>query len=185
MSSPRSAVSSPSSVMFSMMSASSSSVTVTAGSLCTRRATALPKAVSRADRGLKSTMKNRSERAVRMASRSAYFLAMLFGSISPAKNTTTVVTERAGGDGPHAPLPLHGHGHERCDRQVQNVRADQQRRDRLIEVVEHIQRLLGAAVAVVSGGFEPDAARGCKRCLHDGEIGRAKEQHDDNRQNIP
>ena len=92
MSSPRSAVSSPSSVMFSMMSASSSSVTVTAGSLCTRRATALPKAVSRADRGLKSTMKNRSERAVRMASRSAYFLAMLFGSISPAKNTTTVVT---------------------------------------------------------------------------------------------
>ena len=93
--------------------------------------------------------------------------------------------ERAGGDGPHAPLPLHGHGHERCDRQVQNVRADQQRRDRLIEVVEHIQRLLGAAVAVVSGGFEPDAARGCKRCLHDGEIGRAKEQHDDNRQNIP
>ena len=74
------------------MSASSSSVTVTAGSLCTRRATALPKAVSRADRGLKSTMKNRSERAVRMASRSAYFLAMLFGSISPAKNTTTVVT---------------------------------------------------------------------------------------------
>lgn len=37
-------------------------------------------------------MKNRSERAVRMASRSAYFLAMLFGSISPAKNTTTVVT---------------------------------------------------------------------------------------------
>ena len=93
--------------------------------------------------------------------------------------------ERAGGDGPHAPLPLHGHGHERRDRQVQNVRADQQRRDRLIEVVEHIQRLLGAAVAVVSGGFEPDAARGCKRCLHDGEIGRAKEQHDDNRQNIP
>ena len=68
---------------------------------------------------------------------------------------------------------------------MQNVRADQQRRDRLIEVVEHIQRLLGAAVAVVSGGFEPDAARGCKRCLHDGEIGRAKEQHDDNRQNIP
>ena len=51
MSSPRSAVSSPSSVMFSMMSASSSSVTVTAGSVRMRRAAALPKAVSMADRG--------------------------------------------------------------------------------------------------------------------------------------
>ena len=40
-------------------------------------------------------MKNRSERAVAIARRSAYFLAMLFGSISPAKNTTTVVTSVA------------------------------------------------------------------------------------------
>lgn len=105
-------------------------------------------------------MKNRSERAVAMARRSAYFLAMLFGSISPAKNTTTVVTSVAAVTA-HMP-------HTRCTATVtivaivrcQDVRADQQRRDRLIEVIEHVQRLTGAAVAVVSGGFEPDAARG-------------------------
>ena len=37
---------------------------------------------------------------------------------------------------------------------------DQAITTQLIEVVEHVQRLTGAAVAVVSGGFEPDAARG-------------------------
>ena len=42
-----------------------------------------------------------------------------------------------------------------------------------------------AYIRQASGGFEPDAARGCECCLHDGKIGRAKEQHDDNRQKIP
>ena len=88
------------------------------------------------------------------------FLGDAFRQHLPGEEHDHGRDQRRGGDRPHTPHPLHGHGHDRRDRQVQDVRADQQRRDRLIEVIEHVQRLTGAAVAVVSGGFEPDAARG-------------------------
>ena len=52
----------------------------------------LPIAVSSVARGLRTVMKNHSEPATASDSRSLYFFAMLLGSISPAKNTTSVIT---------------------------------------------------------------------------------------------
>ena len=51
-----------------------------------------PIRVSREETGQNSSMKKRREGAVALHSRSGYFLAMLLGSISPAKKTTMVVT---------------------------------------------------------------------------------------------
>ena len=50
-------------------------------------------AVSAAEMGVKSTMKNRSDAAVCRQKRSLYFFATDFGSISPTKKTTAVVTK--------------------------------------------------------------------------------------------
>ena len=48
-------------------------------------------AVRTADSGVKTRMKKHSDPAVPREKRALYFLAMLFGSISPTKKTTTVV----------------------------------------------------------------------------------------------
>ena len=82
----------PSSVMFSMMSYSSSSVTVSSGSLGEMRAAAAPIFVKNHEIGENRPIKKYSEPAVASDNRSLYFFAMLFGSISPMKNTTSVVT---------------------------------------------------------------------------------------------
>ena len=74
-----------------MMSYSSSSVTDMGESLRVCFAAAWPAAVSSAESGAKSFMKKHSGAAQALANLSLYLLAMLFGSISPAKNTTTVV----------------------------------------------------------------------------------------------
>ena len=55
------------------------------------RAAASPIFVSSQDSGWNIVMKKRRLFAQALARRSGYFFAMLFGSISPAKNTATVV----------------------------------------------------------------------------------------------
>ena len=82
----------PSSVMSSMMSYSSSSVKDTGVSSGVSFAADWPIQVSRAERGVKTFIRNCSTGPVARASGSLYFLAMLLGSISPAKKTTIVVT---------------------------------------------------------------------------------------------
>ena len=56
------------------------------------RAAKLPSAVNSEASGLRMVMKNHSDPATARDIRSLYFFAMLFGSISPAKNTTRVIT---------------------------------------------------------------------------------------------
>ena len=82
----------PSSVMSSMISYSSSSVTVISGSPLESFAAPRPIAVSSAESGAKSFISTRIAPAQESSSFSLYFLPRLFGSISPRKNTTIVVT---------------------------------------------------------------------------------------------
>ena len=74
-----------------MMSYISSSVTDISGSAFTKRAAKLPMADRTADIGRKMRIKKHSEPATAKDSRSLYFLAMLFGSISPTRKTTMVM----------------------------------------------------------------------------------------------
>ncbi len=90
-SSPLSVSSVPSSVISSMMSYSSSSVTDTSGSPFVSFAACFPKAVRMAVAGPKMDIKKHSDPAVDKASRSLYFFAMLFGSISPIKKIAMVI----------------------------------------------------------------------------------------------
>ena len=78
--------------MFSMMSYSSSSVTVSSASPRESRDASAPIFVRTKETGVKRPIKKHSDSAVAKANRSLYFFAMLFGSISAMKNTTTVVT---------------------------------------------------------------------------------------------
>ena len=89
--SPCSESSVPSSVMSSMISYSSSSVTEISPSPLVSFAAPCPIAVSSAESGAKSFISTRIDPAQPSRSFSLYFFPRLFGSISPAKNTTTVV----------------------------------------------------------------------------------------------
>ena len=77
--------------MSSIISYSSSSVTESSGSLLLSLAAVSPIFASTAEKGRKRPIKKRRLPAQAFASRSGNFLAMLFGSISPAKNTSSVV----------------------------------------------------------------------------------------------
>ena len=82
----------PPSVISSIMSYSSSSVTETSPSLPDNFAAAWPILVRIQEMGENRRIKKHSDPAVARANRSLYRFAMLFGSISPRKNTAMVVT---------------------------------------------------------------------------------------------
>ena len=81
----------PSSFRSSKMSRSSSSVTEISGSPLVSLAAWIPIHVRSLARGLKTFIITERSPAVLRANFSGFFLAMLLGSISPAKNTTSVV----------------------------------------------------------------------------------------------
>ena len=94
-SSPFSASIAPSSVMFSIISYSSSSVTVDSASTPPSLAAALPSLDSRNETGVHSRISRIMEPAIVREKCSEYFFAMLLGSSSAKKKTITVSTSVA------------------------------------------------------------------------------------------
>ena len=86
-----------------------------------------------------------------MARRSGNFLAMLFGSISATKKTTSVVRIVL------SVTTDSYHGNQCREEQMTQVCADQQRADCPVKVVENIQGLFRSGFIAFDRGFNPVA----------------------------
>ena len=78
--------------------------------------------------------------------------------------------DRAEGDEAQSPAPRDRHGHDRGDGDMYDVRTDQDRGDRAVEVIEQEQRVLRPRIAAFGRRFDLRARRGGHGRLGDGEI---------------